>query len=113
VAAGGGADLTSPTAAGASTTVELERTGGFAGLTRTVRVPRAEVPHELAGALDRTLAAPSTRPARGAGGADRFTYVLRHDGQQVQLGEADLDPETRQLVSWLMARFAAGRLRED
>ncbi len=113
MAAGGGADLTSPAAAGASTTIELERTGGFAGLTRTVRVPRAEVPPELAGALDRALAAPSARPARGAGGADRFTYVLRHDGQQVQLGEADLDPETRQLVGWLMARFAAGRLRED
>jgi len=96
--------MSDPAAAGASTTVELERTGGFAGMTRTVRVPRAEVPHELAGTLDRTLAAPSTRPARGAGGADRFTYVLRHDGQQVQLGESELDPDTHRLVSWLMAR---------
>lgn len=112
MAAGGGAELTSPAAAGASTTVELERTGGFAGIIRTVRVPRTELPHELAAALDRALAAPALGPDRG-GGADRFTYVLRHDGQQVQLGEADLDPETRQLVGWLMTRSAASRLRED
>ncbi len=85
----------------------MERSGGFAGIIRTVRVPRADVPHELARTLDRALAAaptPSIHRSGSASEADRFTYVLRHDGQQVELGESDLDPDTHRLVSWMMAR---------
>lgn len=82
----------------------LERSGGFAGITRTVRVARADVPPELTASLDRALAAPTAPVARGtSGGADRFSYLLRHNGRQTRFHEGDLDPETRRLVSWLMA----------
>ena len=73
--------------------VEVERSGGFAGIVTRRRADTADLPPEQAGqlralvagvdlaALEQRLAAAPPAPA---GGADRFQYdVTVHDGEHV------------------------------
>ena len=89
--------------------VQVERSGGFAGLTSRRAVDASELPAELerhARALldDSAPAAPSeTKPPLGA---DRFQYRVRvSDGERVaeRVGnEGQLRPELSALAAWVM-----------
>jgi hypothetical protein len=89
--------------------VEVERSGGFAGLTSRRAVDARELPAELerhARALleDPAPAAPSeTKPP---GGADRFQYRVRvsDEGREAERvgNEGQLRPELSALAAWVM-----------
>lgn len=84
--------------------VELERSGGFAGVTVTSSVQRSQVPEHLLSTVHDTLTAPPQHAADAPAGADRFSYVLSHDGRSCRFSDADLDSGTRALVGWMMAQ---------
>ena len=95
--------------------VKLERSGGFAGIKRTVAVDAATLPPEDAAELARLVAAAdlehySETPTDRPGKPDRFIYRLtvEHEGGQrsVSVGEEAVSPVLRRLLDWLQARQA-------
>jgi hypothetical protein len=93
--------------------LELRRSGGFAGITRSASVDTAELPSqeadELTGLVERSgvLHEPPARPARAPGAPDRFRYRLvverREERVEVAFGEETMGPELRALVERLLA----------
>ena len=80
--------------------IEVIRSGGFAGISRTASAPEEELPPDLHGPLESLLAG----PPQASGAPDRFVYTLRHGGREVTVGEKALDSEGKRLVQWLLAR---------
>ena len=97
--------------AGERVRVEVTRSGGFAGVSRTRTVDTADLDEERADTL-RTLVEEfhlETRPAGGgpaAGGADRFQYdvTIVRNGQRrsIVLHEPDLSEAQERLIRWVL-----------
>lgn len=97
--------------------IDLERSGGFAGVSLKASVDTSQLPPEEARTVtelvDRVdfdaLAARTASPSRAP---DRFQYDLavRRGGERhaLSLGESAVPPELRPLLDYLMAR-ATGR----
>jgi hypothetical protein len=93
--------------------LELRRSGGFAGITRSASVDTADLPSEeadeLAGLLERSgvLHSAAGGPARAPGAPDRFRYRLvverREERVEVAFSEEAMGPELRALVERLLA----------
>jgi hypothetical protein len=92
--------------------VEVSRSGGFAGVTRTASVDTDSLDTAQAAELRRLVGASraaSVPPARrpSADGADRFQYeiTVEHGGQtdRAVCGEPDLTPEEQELVRWVLS----------
>ena len=99
--------------------IEIERTGGFAGLTRTAAVDTAFLPPEKAALVHDAIAAARffELPALLEGdapGADRLHYQITVIGPErrhtVQVGESALRGPLRPLVDvvWAIARQGQG-----
>jgi hypothetical protein len=93
--------------------VELERSGGFAGVTLRASLDTAELPAAEADAVRRLvdradLDALARRPPAPTRMPDRFQYdltVTRDDRRQhLSVGEAAVTPELRPLLDHLMRR---------
>jgi len=91
--------------------IDLERSGGFAGMSLKASVDTSQLPPDeastIAGMVDRldfgALAARAATPSRAP---DRFQYdlVVRRGGQRhaLSLGESAVTPELRPLLDHLM-----------
>ncbi|HSP37294.1 MAG TPA: protealysin inhibitor emfourin [Frankiaceae bacterium] len=82
--------------------MEVTRSGGFAGISRSSSAPEDELPADLQQPLRRLLTAPPDTP----GAPDRFVYTLKHGDQQVTVGEKALDDDGKRLMQWVLARKA-------
>lgn len=80
--------------------IEVTRSGGFAGISRTATTAEDELPAELRTRLHTLLDAP---PA-ASGSPDRFVYQLRCGDREVTVGEKALDDEGRRLMSWVLGQ---------
>jgi hypothetical protein len=87
--------LTQPSAEGPE--LQLERSGGFAGLTLRTVVPVSQLTLAQRQALRRILSKPPPRREK----PDRFEYRLRSGGREVVVAEQDLPPVLRPLLSRL------------
>jgi len=87
--------LTQPAAEGPD--LELERSGGFAGLTLRTVVPLSQLTPAQLEALRQSLSRPPPRRRH----PDRFEYRLRSGGREAVLAEQDLPPVLRPLLSRL------------
>ena len=93
--------------------LELRRSGGFAGITRSASVDTADLPSEeadeLAGLLERSGVLHESPGRRGPtpGAPDRFRYRLvverREERVEVSFGEEAMGPDLRALVDRLLA----------
>jgi hypothetical protein len=77
--------------------LELERSGGFAGLTLRTVVPMSQLNLAQQRALRRVLSRPPPRREK----PDRFEYRLRFGGREVVVAEQDLPSDLRPLLSRL------------
>src|SRR4051794_2405829 len=88
--------------------INLERSGGFAGITVSAQADSGQLPASEAAELERLASAvdfahaeaePTARP-------DAFQYhLVAHHGADVhelRLGESQLDPQLKELVEWLI-----------
>jgi hypothetical protein len=98
--------------------VEVERSGGFAGIVTRRSADTADLPPEAAAelrglvagvdlsGLEQRLAATTDAPGPPAGGADRFQYdVTVDDGQQVHrfsVQDGSVPPELQPLLGAAM-----------
>jgi hypothetical protein len=87
--------LTQPSAEGPD--LELERSGGFAGMTLRMVVPLAQLTSAQLRALRQSLSHPPPRRRQ----PDRFEYRLRSGDREVVIAEQDLPAELRPLLSRL------------
>jgi hypothetical protein len=87
--------LTEPWAEGPA--LELERSGGFAGLTLRAVVPTSQ----LTSAQLKALRESCERPPHRRPQPDRFVYRLRVGDCDVELAEQDLPPALRPLLGRL------------
>jgi len=92
--------------------VEVVRSGGFAGQSRTGRVDTADLDEEGAATLRRllsasTLAAGEGAVAAGGGGPDRFQYSLTiiagGERRSIVVDESDLSDADQRLLAWVLA----------
>jgi hypothetical protein len=87
--------------AGAGETLEVERSGGFGGLTLRASVPLAQLsPRELA-AVEQCLRHPSAPPS----GPDRFVYRLRVRGHEADVQEDQVPVELQPLLDRLTSAW--------
>ena len=100
--------------------VSLERSGGFAGISRTHSISSGELPPEeaqkvadlveQAGFFELPPVIHSTEP-----GADRFQYKITVESEQgshtVQVDEAAVPPRLQPVLTWMKnsARTRAGK----
>jgi hypothetical protein len=77
--------------------LELERSGGFAGLTLRALVPFAELSPPQRAAVEEALSRPSSSEQR----PDRFQFQLRLGDQETVLEEEDLPAVLRPLLGRL------------
>lgn len=84
--------MTEPSAEGPA--LELERSGGFAGLTLRTVVPASQLTAAQLAALRESFERPPHRPPQ----PDRFEYRLRLGAKEVVLSEQDLPPELLPLL---------------
>jgi hypothetical protein len=77
--------------------LELERSGGFAGLTLRTIVPVSQLTPDQREAVRESF----ERPPRGRPQPDRFEYRLRLGPREVVLAEQDLPAALRPLLSRL------------
>jgi hypothetical protein len=92
--------------------IELERSGGFAGVTLHSAADTSELDTAEADELRRLAGAVDFKryESGGPGGVpDAFQYhvVAEHDGERhdVTVGESAVDPDLHALVDWLMERL--------
>ena len=92
--------------------LELRRSGGFAGITRSASVDTADLPSEEADELAGLLERSGVLSGAGASGRaprtpDRFRYRLvverREERVEVAFSEEAMGPELRALVERLLA----------
>jgi hypothetical protein len=94
--------------------IQLKRSGGFAGLTRTAEVDSEELPEEAAhrvrqladeGRLDELAAREPERPS----GADRYQYELVVEGDEAErrilMHDGAIPDDLRPLVDQLIDRL--------
>ena len=91
--------------------IRLERTGGFAGMTRTIEVDSRSLPEDQANAVRQLVgnanffALPENLSPAPPVGADRFNYriTIQSDSEShtVELTEADTPESLEQLIGWL------------
>ena len=91
--------------------IEFQRSGGFAGLTMRTEVDTSKLPPEDAEVFERlveSLERSGVGDSSPAGKPDRFQYELTvtrgTKSRRFRLGEQDLTPEARELVSLLVER---------
>ena len=90
--------------------IELERSGGFAGITFNADADSSKLDPQAAADLQRLAGAVDfSRPRDGGAGVpDAFHYhiVAEHGSERPELtvGESQLDPPLKELVDWLMQR---------
>lgn len=97
--------------------IELERSGGFAGVTLHSAADTADLGPSDAAQLRRLASAVDFGRYEHAdcqgGMPDAFQYhvVAQHDGERhdVTVGESAVDPELHALVDWLMDRLRQQR----
>jgi emfourin len=93
--------------------LHVMRSGGFAGLAKTVQLDRTELDFDDAVEVERLLdeLTGRRRPRPEHGAADRFQYdftlVRGRDRKHVTVGEGELTREQRALVKRLMGRGQA------
>jgi hypothetical protein len=80
--------------------IEVTRSGGFAGITRSAAAPEEELPADLQQPFQSLLATPPDP----AGAPDRFVYTLKHGDREVTVGETTLDEDGRRLMHWVLDR---------
>jgi hypothetical protein len=96
--------------------VEVVRSGGFAGLTRTAAMDTEELDAERAEQLrrlvDESQVQSLTSAPPGSGSADRFQYdvtVTRGNNRtSVVLQEANMSDAARRLVRWVLQGASPG-----
>ncbi len=76
---------------GAEENLQVERSGGFGGLTRRASVPVATLAPGERAAIEQRLGSPPTQPS----GPDRFVYRFRMHGREAVVQE-DLVPDELQ-----------------
>ncbi len=90
--------------------IQLERSGGFAGVGFRADVDSSALDASASAELERLADAVdfSQAPAAKPGVPDAFQYhlVAEHGPQrhELSLGESQLDPPLKELVDWLMQR---------
>lgn len=94
--------------------ISLERSGGFAGMTRTFQVDADALTDEERALVDRLVASaeffalPATIAAPDAAGADRFSYRLTiesADGTHtVETSDASAPDSLKPLIDWVSER---------
>jgi Emfourin len=90
--------------------IQLERSGGFAGVSFRADVDSSTLEPAAAAELERLADAVdfSHAPAAQPGVPDAFQYhlVAEHgpERHELTLGESQLDPPLKELVQWLMQR---------
>ena len=90
--------------------IQLERTGGFAGIALQTAVDSSTLDAASAAELERLASGVdfSHIPATQPGVPDSFQYhlVAEHDSERYQLtlSESQLDSPLKELVEWLMQR---------
>jgi hypothetical protein len=82
---------------GGTDTLEIERSGGFGGLTLRASVPLAQLSPRERAAVEECLRHPSAPPA----GPDRFVYRLRVRGREADVQEDRLPAELEALLDRL------------
>jgi hypothetical protein len=83
--------------AGPRETLQVERSGGFGGLTLSARVALAELSQEERAAIEECFRHPSSPPS----GPDRFVYRFRANGREATVQEDVLPVELRPLLDRL------------
>ncbi len=78
-------------------TLEVERSGGFGGLTRRASVRLAELGPEERAAMEECLRRPPSPPS----GADRFVYRFRVRDREALVQEEHLPAELQPLLDRL------------
>jgi hypothetical protein len=87
--------------AGDGETLEVERSGGFGGLTLRASIPLTQLtPRELA-AVEQCLRHPPAPPS----GPDRFVYRLRVDGREADVQEDQVPVELQALLDRLTSSW--------
>jgi hypothetical protein len=90
--------------------IEFERSGGFAGVSFRADVDSSKLPAPEAAELERLADAVdfSRERSEQPGLPDAFQYHLvaehDHERHELILGESQLDPPLKALVTWLMER---------
>lgn len=88
--------------AGPGARLDIERSGGFGGLTRRASVPLAELrPEELA-AIEGCFGRPPTPPS----GPDRFVYRFRIHDREATVQEDRLPAELEPLIDRLAGAWS-------
>ena len=84
-------------AAGAEDNLEVERSGGFGGLTLRASVPVAELEPPERAAIELRLGRPPSAPS----GPDRFVYRFRLHGREAVVQEDMVPAELQPLLDRL------------
>ena len=84
-------------AAGAEDNLEVERSGGFGGLTLRARVPLADLESGERAAIEQRLGRAPSAPS----GPDRFVYRFRMHGREAVVQEDLLPAELQPLLDRL------------
>jgi hypothetical protein len=84
-------------AAGAEDNLDVERSGGFAGLTLRASVPVSELESGERTAIEQRLGRPPSAPS----GPDRFVYRFRMHGREAVVQEDMVPAELQPLLDRL------------
>jgi hypothetical protein len=113
------ADQIGASAQGEAMKIRLERSGGFAGMTRTFEVDTDALPEEqrelVTGLVHNAnfFALPSSLASADTGGADQFSYriSIESDGgtHTIEMSEASVPNSLTPLIDWINQNGRAGR----
>lgn len=84
-------------AAGPEDNLDVERSGGFGGLTRHASVPVADLGTRERAAIEQRLGRPPAAPS----GPDRFVYRFRMHGREAVVQEDKVPAELQPLLDRL------------
>ncbi|HEY4025791.1 MAG TPA: protealysin inhibitor emfourin [Candidatus Dormibacteraeota bacterium] len=87
--------------AAAAETLEVERSGGFGGLTLRASVPLAQLSPRERAAIEECFRHPSAPPS----GPDRFVYRFRMHGHEADVQEDQVPVELRPLLDRLTSSW--------
>ena len=94
--------------------IEIERSGGFAGLTKTITVDTEDLPSEMAGNIKKHLAdtkskSSSTVMSKKKRVADSYFYrisgQLGKKKQEIELNESDVDDELKFFIDYVFRNY--------
>jgi Emfourin len=94
--------------------IEIERSGGFAGLTKTITVDTEDLPSEMADNIKKHLAdtkskSSSTVMSKKKRVADSYFYrisgQLGKKKQEIELNESDVDDELKFFIDYVFRNY--------